>query len=1157
MNKWLTVLWAVALLGGAAAEAQIYNEWIFDLDPAGRTLPEARNSGSQAGTTTWKSADTVPVTQTDGAGGLVLENEVPGIGDAFTDGVKLRADIPDVFWQFVRLDLEYDMTAAGNDTGTLLALAFADSASAAANLAGFALYADVGAGTALPSNMKRTDVAEIPSLTGRISVIAQINIAYRAIKIWYDFSGENTFNPEASPNATVSIDTFTYPVRELEFRATGDLLASPSNKCVRIDNLRTANSWADITSPLPNYVDPPELVVSIDSESSMAAGQTDTVTVTIDNRGGVASNAFSQLTHDGGDDLQIVSSINTPGTIAAGYSADNTFELAVGSDADGEYTLTAQAFAEGGYTSMVSSATIYVGSRVRYDAHQIANDMPGPLTETVEPGDTFDLVLISTNDTVMTAENVINNLLSSTYLTVLSNITEKVYPSVAPSETAVTIWRVVCAANAPDGVLPMTVINRTADKAWTNQVSIDVVNRAILSGSAVTIAVAPGETASAVMTVTNSGNRAGTYRIMNDGGFPVYYTFENAPASRQPFWPSEYDTNTVFTWDGSMTEDELIGFPFSLYGTEYATFRVNRYGELVLETAAGDAEATVSGFSLSSRVDESTVRVRKLAERLVVAWDNNADKTGSGHEYQTWINADGTIRFLYEEGEWDAGVIRLEDRLNLQTNLYTPGGRSSDSLLLSPVAWVTLSPASGSMGAYGSRQEIQVTADASWRASDATGTFEFSVPVLWESGSTAVDVDVVVEAADYRLDVPASFMFSGPAGLISPPATMVISNSGNAALTYTIEDAGARASGYSWAESEYRWRYIPDTVSTVLSASDLDTKAVPIGFPFVFYGDTYTHVVIGTDGTLTFADGVTVVPYSADLRLEGDAEVRFFSDAGRTEFVVNWIKMRQSDDDAEQTFEAVLHRDGSICFNYRNLGAPWTDGLIRITGDSTVSATLSNELTAVVYEDVIVTDTNYLTATVGNHTMTTDVSYVYATNVMVDYVDTLWNQAVEFIPGQAADVIRYAPVSGTIAVGDTTDITLRGDARGLSAGGSNDVVFSTDLLFAYDGGSPVSAVSFTAEESEESVFSARVLAAAQWGSEEPVVCVQQNADGTRTLSWPEAADHISRVYDVLYTTNLVGGVWSWAGSVTNDAVYVDTDEARCSAPMVFYRVSVK
>jgi hypothetical protein len=1055
------------------ANGKYLNEWLFDRDAAGLTLSQAINTGTDGAAF---GADSGSVTRTDGTRYLTCNNTVSGSGytNFWNSGAVLRADVTNqtAGVRYLRYDFYYDLTSTNNNSGTLLGLSFVDTSGS--KLSGVALRYSAGEG-APPSGIKQTVLTNVTALTGKISAIAKVNLTSKTMNIWYNLSGENSFNLESNPNATVAITNMT-SIDQLEFRATGDLVDSSSNKCIRIDNIRDAATWSEIIEPVQILRGSPVLNTSISGTSALTAGQTYPFSVTIQNSGALASNVYSTLTHNGGADLMITTNaVNTPTAVRSGGSTVNSYALIVSSNAVGPYTLTARSFAAGGYSSDPVTFAVFVGARIGYYSHMIANDTGGVLPGTVEPGETFDLILTSINDSAEAVLNITNSLLSSAYFTVLSNKTSNVYPSLAPGNTTSTTYRVVCSADTPNGDQPLSMINRTENNEWPSQFNVQVVREARLAANNLTMSLMYGETVSGVVTVTNTGNFGTTFTVTHDGRVPVYYTSTNKVEfveDLELFWPADFEPDTVFTWSGTNTTAMAIGFPFILYGIPYDTFSVSQDGAIALSSSTTVTNrATVLPFGRSNLVDKATIRYRKSADRLVVSWGHTYPNNTETLESQAWLNSDGTIQCLYEDGAWGAGIVGMKDyraivnndavtgyaQKNVQTNSYTPGSTGKEWLLWTSIPWVTWTPTNTVIGGAGASKTVTFVADTTNLPVTPATTNRFTAFINWDGNSYPIDVTVYIVEPVYAnlLDVPATFTFSGPAGFISPPAAMTISNRGNVSISYNITDGILHDEGYDQNWVNYEWRYIPDITETLLKASDLDSKAIPIGFPFVFFGTVYTNVTVSANGTLTFAFLEKIVPYSADLRLDDNARVRYLTNIEKTEFTVNWLNMNQPGGDPDQNFEVVLRRDGSILFNYQRLGSGWTNGVASVqrfdyrdtatNGWFGPSWTLTNDVTSWT-TNVITTNTVSVTNSIGNNHMVTTTD-TYTTNTVRVFADEVIRQSLEIVPVQSTDIIHVSPQAGTVAPSNTAVVTLRGDARRLTSPGPNNVEFTTYLRF--------------------------------------------------------------------------------------------------------------
>ena len=1135
-----------------SVEVQYFNEWMFDHDVAGRTLSQATNSGTDKAAF---SADATPVTQTDGLRSLICSNEIAGIGNLWTNGAILRADVTNQSSgvRFLRYDLTYDMTATENNSGTLLGLAFADTTST--NLAGVALKCTTADSVKTPpTGISAMSVTNL-MLSGYLAVIVQIDLDNHEMSVWYDLSGANSFNASNQPNVTVTNLALT-SIKELEFRATGDFIASASNECVVIDNIRTATTWAEITKPPVNLRAPPKLNVSIGASLGdvLVIGQTNLISITIQNSGGPATRVSSTLTHNGAAGLSIISSNNTEVSLDANGSVIQTYEVVA--NADGPYVLTAQA-TSAETNSALATYNLYVGPKISFKSYTLTNEVGGAFLGEVEQGESFDLIITSVNDGSGMVTGITNSLtaVNPAYFPTIIPSNSATYASLAKNATTSTTYRVVCSATAPKGLQTFTVVNSTTGRGWTNQFSLNVFKEARLSAPTnLTLRVAPGETNSASITVTNTGNGSSAFTVTDDGRRPTVYTDEPDREARQTFGPIDFNPATVFEWGTATTTPMAIGFNFPLFGTTYDTFSVSENGFITLSSTNGGGTATVQPFQIARAIDHSTIRYRKMGDKLVVAWGytHYIDGSDTELEFQAWINTNGTIQYLYESGTWETGTIGLHDSNNSQVFTHTPGLLGQDAILLAPAPWVTYVPTEGAINGFGGTQTLTFTADAT-RQTASGHTNVFTTSVNCDGRPISITVTVIIENKIFELNVPPTFVFGGAAGSISPAAIMTITNSGNVALTYTITDNSLKTAGYTMSAPDYNnnWRDgVPGAF--VLDPSGLGSAAVSIGFPFVFFGQTYTNLIVSTNGTLTLSSGNTIVPFSANLSLDYGASVSAFTDAGRNAFTVTWSSMNQPGGGADQTFQAILFRSGEIRFNYKTLGANWTNGVIKLAGATTVTGTLINSST-LSSNKVVVTNTVLTTNSFGFITGTT----TKTTNWVTTTTATANGQSLLFNPG-TQKIITASPLSATIQAGKTARVTLTGDARRLTSGGGLSVTNSASLSFGYGTNqTAVSAVTFIATNSVETAYPAAAAAeiqTAMWGTGAPVVSSQQNADGSRTLVWPAPGDDLPRTYTVLYTTSL-SSPWKWLATVENGTRYTDQDHN--AEPVIFYKVTVQ
>uniref|UniRef100_A0A8C4H0K3 PSI domain-containing protein n=1 Tax=Dicentrarchus labrax TaxID=13489 RepID=A0A8C4H0K3_DICLA len=118
----------------------------------------------------------------------------------------------------------------------------------------------------------------------------------------------------------------------------------------------------------------------------------------------------------------------------------------------------------------------------------------------------------------------------------------------------------------------------------------------------------------------------------------------------------------------------------------------------------------------------------------------------------------------------------------------------------------------------------------------------------------------------------------------------------------------------------------------ILSNTHRQAARIALSFDFPFYGHHLRQIIVATGGFIFMGDithrMLTATQYIAPLMANFDpsfsknSTVRY-SDNGNL-FVVQWDKVRLKDREAEGpfTFQAALHRNGTIVFNYKDIPVP-------------------------------------------------------------------------------------------------------------------------------------------------------------------------------------------------------------------------------------------
>ena len=223
----------------------------------------------------------------------------------------------------------------------------------------------------------------------------------------------------------------------------------------------------------------------------------------------------------------------------------------------------------------------------------------------------------------------------------------------------------------------------------------------------------------------------------------------------------------------------------------------------------------------------------------------------------------------------------------------------------------------------------------------------------------------------------------------------------------TDQSGGPDAYGYKWIDSDepggpvYNWVEISG-IGTVISSwtngeDDGYTKvAMPFAFPF--YGTSYDHLKICTNGWISFDTAsanaaynniplpdVTdpnnaILPFWDDLDLNfSTGKVYYYNDAANNRFIIQYNNVPHysggSEGPGPYTFEVILNKDGKILFQYKSVLDPLTSNTIGIENSTGTDALqivynntyVKNNLAVLIYtESPIITSVSPLSGNVGS-----------------------------------------------------------------------------------------------------------------------------------------------------------------------------------------------
>ncbi len=748
----------------------------------------------------------------------------------------------------------------------------------------------------------------------------------------------------------------------------------------------------------------------------------------------------------------------------------------------------------------------------------VAHFSGGTLPNGWIPGETVQITITSTNSGEVALTSITNTLTAPAGWTISPAST---LLNLVVDASTTSVYQVTIPSGTADGEHTLSVQNAAGANTWATNFPLKVYFDSIPSATTneVIIHVPVGGTVSrSFPLLDNAGNAPVSFELSDNGSWPLSYQVSTQTASLVTFH-QVFDTpdpaTTFIHWEGTntiLTVEAPIGFNFPFYGTLHSTFQVNSYGQL--RFIAGSNDEALMPYWGNVISDKNSVRYKKEADRLVVAWNNRADEK----EFQAWIYADGSIRYVYDgalpdhDERW-IGLTQDGDRELIQ---HTPGAQESLLFTPSPQPWVTYAPSPGTVNGQ-SVQEITYTADGT----DQTwGTKKiFTNFVTWADGSVdevVVTVQVGGIAQEGMTVLPNPLEFSKLTKLLAK-TTMTLTNSGEVALLYEITDTGARDAGYAWERlPSFDWdssnwdgnsgQFIPEDLTEGVS------DFVPIGFDFRYYGNVYTQFSIGVNGAISLGEegrlmtstyqedmddrdiqtdwvartnqldtATPLAPYGSipahvdipdqliapcwqNFTYDHNAIIRYSGNANQ--MVISWENMSQTSAGVDQTFQMILNKNGTITFQYKYLDGSdvWPNAVVGLRdsggGWTTPAHLLFPDQDSVPGTVTVTTNyntTNYWMKWDGSITnwahpeYDTEIIVTNGINVVTTPHETVEEQAILFYPSNRV-VITTDPTYGTLPVGATQVIDVWGDARSLTSGGTKPIFTDTTFTLYHQNG---------------------------------------------------------------------------------------------------------
>lgn len=243
-----------------------------------------------------------------------------------------------------------------------------------------------------------------------------------------------------------------------------------------------------------------------------------------------------------------------------------------------------------------------------------------------------------------------------------------------------------------------------------------------------------------------------------------------------------------------------------------------------------------------------------------------------------------------------------------------------------------------------------------------------------------------------------------------------------------LGSGGPDGFGYTWIDSDaaggpvFDWVDISGVGTPITSwgtyCDDCNSGAIPIGFPFNFYGNSFSNVYVNTNGWVSFTSALAGYPsYSNqplptgssaaypenllaafwdDLAFRGTntpASAAYYYNDG-TRFIVqftHWYRLASTTDDLN--FEVIIYPSGTILYQFETMS----------------SSTLNS-------------------ATIGIQNAAKDIGLM----TVFDNNYVHGNMAIKF--SRFPEWVKLSPLTGTIPAGACTDVTAFLNAAGLELG---------------------------------------------------------------------------------------------------------------------------
>ena len=387
------------------------------------------------------------------------------------------------------------------------------------------------------------------------------------------------------------------------------------------------------------------------------------------------------------------------------------------------------------------------------------------------------------------------------------------------------------------------------------------------------------------------------------------------------------------------------------YDATYAILRETARG--LSDTRCGGSIGTPNNIYGNGRIDAYAAVQRA---RVDVPWLNIRPASGTiAPNGSAGIEIDLDAAKVPGPGTYSARVLLFSSDLGqppetIQIALTVTPGEQPAIITGRVVSAETGAPLAAHIGVQGG-QPVATDSTGIYTLTLAAGTYELvASAAAYFPSQRMISLAANLHLADIALAPDAPHLTVAntaiPASLAigqTRTISITLGNSGSQPVYYALRVAPDQFAAIRSDESGgpgYHWIELPANAGVLRLSDDGYAESVPLGMSFPFYGYTFTDTLVTANGMIAFSSpaisvvGVSsscfpddrfyfyeIAPFRTDLDPSSGGRIRFGVVDDNTTFVLSYeqVPLHGAATGATYTFQVLLHNDGRIVYQYKNL----------------------------------------------------------------------------------------------------------------------------------------------------------------------------------------------------------------------------------------------